>query len=162
LIVKSYEIINLIENLTNHYNILENNRLIRNTLNEVEISFSYRHYFEIIVNYSEQFRTDGYRMDDLYLGIIGLAQFIYQARTISEPLAKTLVGKSDAIQDRMAVDNMTSNLNVMADLANDLYVKTVALDKEKETRRRPALYPNIRELKDVGMLLTSTNPGLIR
>ncbi|MDC7223431.1 MAG: hypothetical protein PQJ60_06785 [Spirochaetales bacterium] len=162
MIVKSYEIINLIENLTNHYNILENNRLIRNALNEVEIGFSYRHYFEVIVNYEEQFRVDGYRLDDLYLGIIGLAQFIYQARTVAEPRAKSQLGVSGAIHDRMAVDNMANNLNIMADLANDLYVKTVAFDKENESRRRPALYNKIKELKDVGMLLTSTTPGLIR
>ncbi|MDC7221054.1 MAG: hypothetical protein PQJ59_14050 [Spirochaetales bacterium] len=162
MIVKSYEIINLIENLTNHYNILESNRLIRNTLNEVEIGYSYRHYFEVLINYTEQSRTDGYRLDELYMGIIGLAQFIYQARTVAEPRARSQVGRSGAIQDRMAVDNMANNLNIMADLANDLYVKTVALDKETDSKRRPVLFNTIKELKDVGMLLTSTSPGLIR
>ncbi|MBN2628608.1 MAG: hypothetical protein JXA95_18235 [Spirochaetales bacterium] len=162
MVVKSYEILNLIENLTNHYNILESNRLIRNALNEVEIGYSYRHYFEVLVNYSEQSRADGYRLDDLYQGIIGLAQFIYQARTSAEPRVKQQVGRSGAMQDRMAVDNMANNLNIMADMANDLYVKTVAFDKESESRRRPALYHSIKELKDVGMLLTSTSPGLIR
>ncbi len=162
MIVKSYEILNLIENLSNHYKILESNRFIRNTLSEVEVGYSYRHYFDVLLNYSEQSRADGYSLDDLYMGIIGLAQFIYQARTIAEPRAKSLVGRNGAIQDRMAVDNMSNNLNIMADMANDLYVKTVAYDKEKESRRRPALYGTIKELKDVGMLLTSTNPGLIR
>jgi len=75
---------------------------------------------------------------------------------------KQQVGRSGAMQDRMAVDNMANNLNIMADMANDLYVKTVAFDKESESRRRPALYHSIKELKDVGMLLTSTSPGLIR
>lgn len=162
MVVKSYEILNLIENIAQHFKILESNRLIRNALNEVEIGYSYRHYFDVIVNFTEQSRTDGYRLDDLYQGIIGLAQFIYQARTNVEPRAKSQVSRGGAMQDRMAVDNMANNLNIMADMANDLYVKTVALDKEKESRRRPSLYNNIKELKDVGMLLTSTNPGLIR
>ena len=162
MIVKSYEILNLIEKLTTHYKILESNRLIRNTLNDVEVGYSYRHYFEVLINFSEESRQDGYRLDDLYMGIIGLAQFIYQARTVAEPRAKSIVGRSGAIQDRMAVDNMANNLNIMADMANDLYVRTVALDKESESKRRPSLYNTIKELKDVGMLLTSTNPGLIR
>jgi hypothetical protein len=162
LIIKNYEILNLIEKLSNQYAILESNRLIRNALNDIEVGYSFRHHFEMIVNYSEQSRADGYRLDDLYLGIIGLAQYIYQARTQVQPRLKSQIGRSGAIQDRMAVDNMASNLNVMADQANDLFVRTVALDKEKATARQPSLYSKIKELKDVGMLLTSTNPGLIR
>lgn len=162
MVIKSYEILNLVEDIANQFRILESNRLIRNALNEIEIGYSYRHYFEAIINFSDQNRGDGFRLDDLYMGIVGLAQFIYQARTVVEPRIKGQVGRSGAIQDRMAADNMANNLNVMADQANDLYVKTVALDKEKETRRQPALYNSIKELKEVGMLLTSTNPGLIR
>lgn len=162
MIVKNYEILGLIDNLARQYQILESNRTIRNAFNEIEIGFSYRHYFDAIINFDDQTRMDGLRLDDLYMGIVGLAQFIYQARTDVEPRVKSMIGRSDAIQDRMAADNLTNNLNIMADLANDLYVKTVAHDRENESPKRQALNKSIKELKDVGMLLTSRNPGLIR
>jgi hypothetical protein len=53
---------------------------------------------------------------------------------------------------KMAIDNFGANLSIFADITNELYVKTVALDKEEHQGQR-AVYERIDELKEVGQLL---------
>ena len=52
----------------------------------------------------------------------------------------------------MAVNNFSSNLQVFADLVNELYVCLVELDKESAKGHRPQ-YMSIPELSDVGRML---------
>jgi hypothetical protein len=52
----------------------------------------------------------------------------------------------------MAVNNFGSNLQVFADLVNELYVCLVDLDTKEAKGRRPQ-FMSIPELNDVGRLL---------
>jgi len=52
----------------------------------------------------------------------------------------------------MAVNNFGSNLQLLADLLNELFVCLVELDKAEAKGRRP-LYMSIPELKDIGRML---------
>jgi len=52
----------------------------------------------------------------------------------------------------MAVNNFASNLQLFADLVNELYVCLVEVDKESSKGRRPT-YLSIPELNDVGRML---------
>jgi hypothetical protein len=50
----------------------------------------------------------------------------------------------------MAINNFGSNLSVLADLVNDLFLKTVMADKEDHQTKRPEymLLPELKELGD--------------
>jgi hypothetical protein len=58
----------------------------------------------------------------------------------------------DKVLRDMAVNNFASNLKVLADLLNELYVKLVELDKADAKGHRPA-YLSIPELEDIGQML---------
>jgi hypothetical protein len=52
----------------------------------------------------------------------------------------------------MAINNFASNLQVFADLVNELYVKLVEIDKVDSKGHMP-LYVQMPELQDVGRQL---------
>ncbi|MBA7553849.1 hypothetical protein ES705_46453 [subsurface metagenome] len=67
-------------------------------------------------------------------------------------LSRPRDGGSDLILRKMAINNFGANLGIFADIINELYIKTVALDKEEHQGQR-AVYERIDELKNVGQLL---------
>jgi hypothetical protein len=52
----------------------------------------------------------------------------------------------------MAVNNFASNLQVFADLVNELYITLVEMDKAEAKGHRP-LYLSMAELQDIGRQL---------
>jgi len=52
----------------------------------------------------------------------------------------------------MAINNFSSNLQLLADLLNELYIKLVDLDKQASGGHAP-LYTQIPELQDIGRQL---------
>jgi hypothetical protein len=55
----------------------------------------------------------------------------------------------------MAVNNFSSNLQLFADLVNELYVSLTELDKAQAKGRRP-LYLQMPELSDIGRMLVGS------
>jgi hypothetical protein len=78
-----------------------------------------------------------------------------QGRELAPGLRNRLSGASsgpDRVLRDMAVNNFSSNLQLFADLVNELYIKLVELDKIDAKGRRP-LYLNMPELQDIGRML---------
>jgi len=113
---------------------------------------------------SDYYKVQGYQFQEIYEYIHAAANFVYHARREVLPNLKSLLsegsetilsrqsGGSDLILRKMAIDNFGANLSIFADIINELYIKTVALDKEEHQERR-AVYERIDELKEVGQLL---------
>jgi hypothetical protein len=107
---------------------------------------------------TEKALNQGLHLDELYRQIIAAAHFVAVVRRELVPGIRNRVGnRSDATgQDRvlrdMAINNFASNLQVFADLVNELYIKLVEEDKV-DSRGHVPLYAQMPELSNVGRLL---------
>jgi hypothetical protein len=111
---------------------------------------------ETLTEKIEQYRYQGFHLDELYRQIVAAARFVSVTRRDLAPTLRNRLSGGAAGPDRvlreMAVNNFGSNLQLFADLVNELYVCLVELDKIDAKGRRP-LYMSVLELNDVGRLL---------
>jgi hypothetical protein len=91
--------------------------------------------------------------------VLAAAHFIHQARQKLLPNIRGMLAHGSTEQDRvlrdMAAQNFPVNLGILADLVNELYMRTTALDKDAHETKRP-IYERITELKDLGRFLVSS------
>jgi len=163
--VQDYEINTQIDRIADHVDTVLKNAFIRKSLSHITISHEYQSGMDILLSRSESYKVNGYLFDEIYRGILGLAMWSYRARTEMLPEMKYLLsGESipeiDRIREQMALDNLKSNLDILADEINNLYVKTVSLDKASH-KKKPPVYKRMDELANLGQFLTSDSKGLI-
>ena len=156
--IRDAQIVRLIERIGEHYRTNISNRFIRPALLQLPLEKQSWDLIEILTEKLEQFRYQGFHLDELYRQIIAAARFVSITRRDLVPtLRNRLSGggggaPSDRVLRDMAVNNFGSNLQVFADLVNELYVNLVELDKLEAKGKRP-LYMSIPELQDIGRLL---------
>lgn len=155
--VKSSEVFSIIETIGQHYRANISNRFTRRALTSMVLEPGTWAQIEILTEKSDNYRFQGYHFDELYQQIIAIARFIYQARQEIQPnLRQLLSSTGTSAQDRvfrdMAINNFAANLKVLADYVNELYVKTVALDKDANAGKT-AYFEKISELKELGRYL---------
>ena len=163
--VQDYEINGQIGRINEHVDTILNNAFIRKSLSKIVIPHEYQAGMDILLSNSENYKINCYLFDELYRGILGMAMWSYRARTEMLPELKYhLSGESmpemDRLREQMALDNLKSNLAILADEINNLYIKTVAFDKVSHTRK-PPVYQRMKEMEDLGQFLTSDSKGLI-
>ena len=146
----------MIERIGEHYRTNISNRFIRPALLQLPLEKQSWDLIEILTEKIEQYRYQGFHLDELYRQIIATSRFVSITRRELVPsLRVRLAGigsGSDKVLRDMAVNNFGSNLQLLADLLNELFVCLVELDKAEAKGRRP-LYMSIPELKDIGRLL---------
>jgi hypothetical protein len=156
LLVKDAQIIRLVERIGEHYRSNISNRFIRPTLLQLPLEKQTWDLIEILTEKIEQYRYQGFHLDELYQQIIAAARFVSLTRRDLAPSLRSRLSGGGAGSDRvlreMAVNNFSSNLQVFADLVNELYVCLVEFDKIEAKGRRP-FYMSVPELNDVGRLL---------
>ena len=157
--VRDAQIIRLIERIGEHYRANISNRFIRPALLQLPLEKQAWDNIEILTEKLEQYRYQGFHLDELYRHVAAAARFVALTRRELVPsLRNRLVGSSsgqDKVLRDMAVNNFGSNLQLFADLVNELYVCLVELDKVEAKGRRP-LYMSIPELQDIGRLLVGS------
>lgn len=164
--VQNYEINGLIEKIADHMDVVLNNAFIRKALTKITLPHEYQAGVDILLSRSESYRVNGYLFDEIYRGILGLAMWVYVARTEILPdlkyaLSGGAVPASDRIREQMAVENLKSNLSILSDDVNNLYIRTAEADKAAH-RAKPPVYQRIVELSKLGQFLTSDTRGLLR
>ena len=156
MLVRDAHVIRLIERIGEHYRTNISNRFIRPTLLQLPLEKQTWDLIETLTEKIEQYRYQGFHLDELYRQIIAAARFVSVTRRDLAPSLRNRLSGGPAGPDRvlrdMAVNNFGSNLQLFADLVNELYVCLVELDKIDAKGRRP-LYMSIPELNDVGRLL---------
>ncbi len=162
--VFNYEIFDKLDDLKKQYQSNMSNSYIRSALISLDLPYEIRSGIEGITDKLDFYKNQGYRFEELYNGIYGMALFIYKARMNVVPRLKSSpslnnVSPSERVLAGMAADNLKANLNILADRLNDLYLSVVRLDVESH-KVKPPVYRRIPELEKIGSLLTSTNPGL--
>jgi hypothetical protein len=156
--IRDPQIIRLIERISEHYRSNISNRYIRPTLLQLPLEKSSWDLIEILTEKLEQFRYQGFLLDDLYRQIAAVARFISLARRDLTPSLRNRVvqqsGPEKVLQD-MAVNNFGSNLQIFADLVNELYLTLVELDKQNAKGHMP-MYAQIPELNELGRQLVGS------
>jgi len=153
--IKDAQVIRLIEQIGEHYRTNISNRFLRPVLLQLQVDKSTWDMIEILTEKMELFRYQGFHLDELYRQIAACARFVEVARNksaIKNKMGSIPTGGADKILRDMAVSNFSSNLQVFADLLNELYVNLVEFDKKKASERTP-IYTQMPELYNVGHLL---------
>ena len=153
--IRDPQIIRLIEQISDHYRTNIANRFIRPALLHLPIDKTSWDQIEVLTEKVEQYRYQGFLMDELYREIMASARFVAVARKEIVPTLRNRVGNSsgpDKVLRDMAVNNFSSNLQVFADLLYELYIKLVEMDKTNAKGKKP-LYMQMPELQDIGRLL---------
>ena len=151
------QIVRLVERISEHYRSNISNRFIRPALLQLPLEKQCWDLIEILTEKVEQFRYQGFHIDELYHQIIASARFVALSRRELVPILRnrlTAHGSmgSDRVLQDMAINNFGSNLQLFADLVNELFINLVEIDKRSAKGRRP-LYMSIPELQEVGRLL---------
>jgi hypothetical protein len=151
--VQDASITRLIERIGEHYRTNISNRFIRPAL--LQLPFDNQSW-DLIEDLTER-ANQGVHLDELYRQIVAAAHFVAIVRRELIPGLRNRIGRGDASsQDRvlrdMAVNNFASNLQVFADLVNELFIKLVEADKIDSKGHLP-LYAQMPELSNIGRLL---------
>ena len=160
MLVRDAHIIRLVERIGEHYRSNISNRFIRPALLQLPLEKQAWDLIEILTEKIEQYRYQGFHLDELYRQIVAASRFVSITRRELVPTLRNRLsagGSSgpDKVLRDMAVNNFGSNLQVFADLVNELYVSLVELDKIDAKGRRP-LYMSIPELNDIGRMLVGS------
>ena len=159
--VKNPEVFSAIESIGDHYRTNISNRYTRRALSAMTLDPGTWNLIEELTEKSENYRYQGYHLDELYTQILAAARFIYQAKRQILPNLRFLasssngserITESDKVFREMAVNNFGPNLKILADKLNELYVKVAVLDKES-AGQKPPVYSTIPELREIGRYL---------
>ena len=155
--IKDAHVIRLIEQIGEHYRTNISNRFLRPLLLQLQLDKEAWDQIELLTEKLEIFRYQGFHFDELYRQIYACSRFVEAARNGVAPNLRNRMGaapnEADKILRDMAASNFGSNLQVFADLLNELYVFLVTLDRGSIVKNQPAVYTTIPELSNVGRLL---------
>jgi hypothetical protein len=154
--IRDAQVIRLIERIGEHYRSNISNRFIRPALLQLPLEKQSWDLIEILTEKTEQYQYQGFHLDELYRQIAAAARFVALTRRELVPTLRNRLGGGSSGPDKvlrdMAVNNFASNLQLFADLVNELYINLVELDKVDAKGRRP-LYMQIPEMSDIGRML---------
>ena len=159
MLVREGNIVRIIERISEHYRTNISNRFIRPALLHLPLEKQSWDAIETLTEKLEQYRYQGFQLDELYRQIAAAARFVSLARRELVPTLRNRLSSSSSGHDKvlrdMAVNNFGSNLQIFADLVNELYINLVELDKTAAKGRRP-FYMSMPELKEIGRMLVGS------
>ena len=158
--VKDGYIMRLVERISEHYRANISNRFIRPALLQLSLEKATWDQIETLTEKFEQFRYQGFHLDELYRQIAASARFVYATRSEIAPSLRYRLGNTgasgvDKVLRDMAINNFSFNLQLFADMLYDLYIKLAEIDQAAAKGKRP-LYKQIPELAGIGAQLIST------
>lgn len=153
--IKETDIFSIIERIGTHYRNNIDNRFVRDSLVRLPLERGDWDHINTVTELPEYLRHQGFEYYDLYEKILALARFVKQVQrevlpTISSS-SRSVSGSQEEILRSMALSTYGSNINILADMINELYIKTVEFDK-RDNAADPA-YKHITELQNIGNLL---------
>ena len=153
--LKESDIIAIIEKIGEHYRKNIDNRFVRDSLVRLSLERGDRDHINTIAELPEYIRLQGFEYFDLYEKILAFARFVKQVQSEVLPAisssSRTISGSQEEILKGMALSTYGSNVSILADMINELYVKTVEFDK-RDNGEDP-VYKHIGELQNIGNLL---------
>ena len=154
--IRDAHIVRLIQRIGEHYRANISNRFLRPAILQFALDKMAWDQIEILTEKIEQYRYQGFHFDELYHQIAAAARLVDTARHETITSIRSRLGNSSGGSDKilrdMAINNFGSNLQVFADLLNELYMNLVEMD-EKSARGRKPVYLQMPELADIGRQL---------
>ncbi len=155
--VKNAQILSIVERISEHYQQNIANRYLRTAFTGLTMDKGSWEKIEKLTDAAEFDRIQGYSYPELYDGIYNLAVFIKKIRSEVAPNLRSMLGNQRPIGNEkllmdMAVSNFSANLGILADMVNELYMKTIELDRAEAKGRAP-LYTKMPELSNIGKML---------
>jgi len=154
--IQDASIARLIERIGEHYRSNISNRFIRPVL--LQLPFDNQSW-DLMEDLTEKAPSQTIHLDEIYRQIAAAARFVSVLRRelpdLRGRVSRMDPSSSDRVLREMAVNNFGSNLQVFADLVNELFVKLVDLDKSQGKKHIP-VYTQMAELSDVGRLLVGS------
>jgi hypothetical protein len=155
--IKNPEVYSLIETIGHHFRTNISNRFTRTALALLVLDNATWNHIEELTEKSANYRYQGYHLDELYMLILAMARFVNAARKQTVQVLRMgsgadRLGSQDRVLRDMVVNNFGSNLNILADSVNKLYVKVVEIDKD-EAGRSPTVLSKFPELSEIGRYL---------
>ncbi|MBN2439901.1 MAG: hypothetical protein JXJ04_01090 [Spirochaetales bacterium] len=164
--IKDGDINKLIDKINDHFKNNITNRFLRKALLIMEIPQS---VWDIVDGFADKAvygKLEGFKFHELYEFIVAAATFIHHAKKEIMPRLKSLLASGsastlsrqgpesarDKVLKDMAISNFGSNLSIFADSVNELYLKTVALDKKMHPNSK-RMYEKDPDLQKVGQYL---------
>ena len=167
--IKDGDIIKIVDKINEHYTNNITNRFLRKALLILELPQSTWDTLDGFSDKATYGKLEGFKFHELYDFIVCAATFVHHAKKDIKPRLKSiLVSSSSSVLSRqgqetsrdkvlkdMAISNFGSNLSIFADLVNELYLKTVAIDKEKHPHTK-RVYEKNPDLQKVGQYLVDS------
>lgn len=155
--VKESMLFSIIEKIGDHYRKNIDNRFVRDSLARLMLERGDRDHINTITELPEYIRLQGFEYYDLYEKILALARFVKRVQQEVIPSVSGAARKKGGTQEEtlrsMAFSTYASNMNILADLVNELYIKTIEFDK-RDNSKNP-VYKHIPELMNLGNLLVN-------
>ena len=150
----------LVERISEHYRTNIANRFIRPALLGMLLDKTTWDHIEVLTEKFEQYRYQGFQLDELYREAAALSRFISAARREIAPSLRSRLSSgsssgADKVLRDMAVNNFTANLQVLADLLYEMYSRILDIDKAaaqsaKDPKDRIPLCEQIPEFLAIG------------
>jgi len=157
--IKDNAVFTLIEEIGEHYRSNVANRFLRPIFSRLVIERKDLENLEALMEKNSYYRYQGYFLDDLYGKILSVARFIFQARKVLLPGVKGYIqansrnmSANDRILADMAGANFPTNLKILTDKLNELYVLTAQADTQISGTKTP-LHQKLPEIQEIGNLL---------
>lgn len=159
--VRDTELFRIIERLGEHYSANINNQYLRKAFTNLTIDRVGWERIDRLTTIGDYDRAQGFSFMELYERILAMARFIGKSRQEVQPSLRRLLDSHgsgsrsfdpERLRIEMAISNFGSNLSVLSDLLNELYMKVVELDKQSHNSKAP-VYTRIPELKNIGRML---------
>ena len=151
--VKSGAVFGLIDKISEHYTQNVNNQHVRKAFASLPISNATWELIDDLTSKKSFRRAQGYSYQELYERIHAAASFVSTLRRYFLPNLRDLVSRAPTGQEvvvKMVAANFPTNLSILADLLNELYLRTIELDREENT---PPYYERSPEMSQIGQLL---------
>jgi hypothetical protein len=151
--IKDNDVFQLIDKIADHYVQNVSNQHVRKAFSNLPISNTTWELIEDLTGKKSYRRAQGYSYQELYERIHAAASFVATLRTHLVPNLRDLVSRAPAGQEvvvKMVVANFPTNLSILADMLNDLYLRTIALDRDENS---PPYYESRPEMSQIGQLL---------
>jgi len=153
--VKDSDVFKLIERISDHYKRNIDNQHIRKMFLTLSIPNSAWDLIDTLTGKSEYFKYQGYQYEELYDQIMAAANLVYQLRKQVLPGLRNLVNRATAGEQvvlKMVVANFPTNLSILADMLNELYLRVTNLDRT-EHRTGATVYEKNPQLAQLGHYL---------
>jgi hypothetical protein len=155
--IKDAQVMRLIERIGEHYRTNISNRFIRPALLQLPLDKTTWDNIEVLTEKYEQFRYQGFHLDELYREVAATARFIAATRREVAPslrsrLGSGSVGSGDKVLQDMAVNTFNANLTIFAELLYELYTRLVDIDVANAKGKTP-LYQQVPEYSAIEDIL---------